>query len=364
MSPKVSFRSRNNTLRVRIKVNGHDPSIFDTGVECPTDKFDARKQICGIAKTQEYMQTVRDQIKGLFVPGISPHDIWNKFLQTNRSAKTHTLRDAFEYYINTAKVRPSTLNNKVTLLAQLAKKGYDQKPIADLNGAAVRSFLSQLNVSESSEFAFYTRLNTVLDYYIKDHDLGLTVRKGLIKQPSRKSDDDAYLSWEELKMLLTTNVETEDDQKWANFFCFMCLTGMAVGDALQFNPSTHINGNFILYNRQKTGVQCTVPLFDVTKAVISKIEWPLRYTTRTVQNKCAGLISKLVGRKIKTHGGRKTFGAICLEMGYSIESIAKFMGHSNPMITSQIYAKVTLAKIEREMRELPESAKTMMNFKI
>jgi hypothetical protein len=56
---------------------------------------------------------------------------------------------------------------------------------------------------------------------------------------------------------------------------------------------------------------------------------------------------------MKSHGARKTFGTIMLEFGYSIESVSKMMGHSNPLITAQIYSKVTQAKIEREMQRTP-----------
>jgi len=63
---------------------------------------------------------------------------------------------------------------------------------------------------------------------------------------------------------------------------------------------------------------------------------------------------------MKSHGARKTFGTVALEWGYSLESVSKFLGHANPMITANIYARITQAKIEREMNALPDMVKKMM----
>lgn len=279
--------------------------------------------------------------------------------------KEPTISDAFDYYFATKRVKKSTIGAKHTLLNQLKQASLDSKAIKDVNGATMRSFIASLGLADTSSHAVYIRLKTVLDHYINDHGLEISTPKKLIKPGRFEVDDDAYLTWDELKALLSKKPETPEEENewvWVHFFGFMCLTGMAVGDALRFDPEKHIKGNWIKYKRQKTSSVCVLPLFDVTRSIIEKIQWPVRYSSRTVQNKCSGLISELVGRPIKSHGGRKTFGAICLEMGYSMESIAKFMGHSNPMITAQIYAKVTEAKIEREMREMPDSAKAMMNF--
>lgn len=49
--------------------------------------------------------------------------------------------------------------------------------------------------------------------------------------------------------------------------------------------------------------------------------------------------------KITTHIGRKTFGTIALNDGYSIESVSKMLGHSNIKTTQAHYAVVLKKRI-------------------
>lgn len=292
-------------------------------------------------------------------------EIAGEILKNKDSAlQNHTVQDAFDYYFNTKKVKGSTIANKQTLLEQLAKHGYNTKPISEMTGAVQREFFSTLNMSDVSTHVAYTRLQAVLKHYVKDHNLPIELPKGLYKAIApKKSEQDEFLTWSELQSLLLFKAVTDEkNQFFVDLFCLMALTGMALADIMRFQPNVSVQGKWLKYTRVKTGSACTVPLLPVAKEIIDRNEWPIKVSRRTIQYKCEGVISDLVGRKIKSHGARKTFGAICLEWGYSLESVAKFMGHSNPLLTAKVYAHVTEAKIEREMNDMPPAVKQLMGI--
>jgi len=136
---------------------------------------------------------------------------------------------------------------------------------------------------------------------------------------------------------------------------------MAVGDLLKFNPkkSVSADGKWFQYSRQKTGNVCiSIPLLPLAKTIIDRNVWPVMISVRTIQYKCE-IVSELIGRTIKTHGARKTFGCVMLELGFSISTISKMMGHSSIAITEKYYAKVTNEKVQREMENLPEATKVL-----
>jgi len=276
-----------------------------------------------------------------------------------------TVREAFEYYFRTKTISSATRDGKNSLYIQMEDKGYLDKPIQDMNGAAIREFIGQFNLMPSSAHSLYSRLIAVLGHYIREHNLKLELPKGLIKNPKLKDKtEESFITWEQIKMLLATDLEDKDQQFFVDLFCLLCLTGMSIKDSLNFTPQQNVSADekWIIYARKKTGSRCQIPLFPQLKKIIDKYQWPCKYSVRTVQYRCTSLISDLLGRRVKSHDGRKAFGCLCLTLGWSIEATSKFMGHSNPLITSRIYAHVLHEKVQKEMEFLPAFAKEIMGL--
>lgn len=362
MTPRVTFRSIKDHLKIRIKIHGQKPGSYDTGIFCPADKFDAKKQISGYPQVQTYMQSTTEAIRKMFMPGATAESLWTELLKRQSIANgSHKISDAFEYYLRTADVTKSTKTGIRTLQSKLELSGLYQLPIKDLTGAKVREFLTALNLKESTTYKNNSKLNTILKRYLSDQGLDIKVPKAVSKKP-KVSDEAEYLIWDELKNLLAKEVEDESDRYGKDLWCLMSLTGMAIADLLKFDPKKNISedGKWVHYNRKKTDSKCTIPLLPMAKEIIERHDWPAKVSVRWLQYKSTGIVSELVGRKMKSHSARKTFGTVALEWGYSIEAVSKFLGHANPILTATIYAKVSQAKIEREMNAIPDKVKAMM----
>lgn len=55
-----------------------------------------------------------------------------------------------------------------------------------------------------------------------------------------------------------------------------------------------------------------------------------------------------IQKHITFHCARHTFAVIALNAGLPIESVSRVLGHTN-ITTTQIYAKITLQKLSRDM---------------
>ncbi len=368
MTPRVTYRAVKNSLRIRIKLQNSDPGVFETGIYVPNHKFDAKKQICGLPQVQNYMNATTEAIRKLYLPDMGPKQLWEALqAQSERSDDSYLIKDAFDYYLRTCTHKSiSTVNNVKAVQVKVDMAGLIDLPIKKLNGAVMREFIAkQTNYKESTVYATYIIFKTVINRYVKENGLGFRPQiDGLISLPPKEEDQEPeYLVWDELKKLLELELADPKDSYFRDLWCLMALTGMAVVDLMKFRPEKAISpdGRWFKYTRQKTGNECvSIPLLPAAREIINRNIWPVRISVRTLQYKC-DMISDLVGRKIKTHGARKTFGTIMLEFGYSLESVSKFMGHSSPVVTAAVYAHVTQAKVEREMANMPEAIKQMMN---
>ena len=356
MTPRVTYRVKNNTLKIRIKVPNSPAAIFNTGLYCPENKFDVKKQISGSSQVQSYMDATQEAIRKLFLPGTSAKALWADLTKQRTEAQgTHKISDAFDYYFRTADVEGSTLKTIEAVKLRVKSAGLLDTPIKDINGAMVRDFLAGLDLKESTVHQTYVKFNSVLNRYIRDQALNISLPKGIIKKPKAVESEEAeYLVWDELKELLRVQVDDDSDRYGKDLWCLMALTGMAISDILIFDPKKNVSadGKWIKYSRAKTGTKCIIPLLPQAKEIIERYTWPAKISKRTLQYKSEGIVSLLVGRKMKTHGARKTAGCIFLEMGMSMESISKILGHSSVLVTQKHYVKITQAKLDRELLEI------------
>ena len=54
------------------------------------------------------------------------------------------------------------------------------------------------------------------------------------------------------------------------------------------------------------------------------------------------------------HCARHTFAVLAINKGMPIESLSRILGHAN-ITTTQIYAKITMKKLETDMKKLEKS---------
>ena len=142
-------------------------------------------------------------------------------------------------------------------------------------------------------------------------------------------------------------------------FLFGCWTGISFTDIknLTTDNIVEMNGaSWIVSKRQKTGVPFQIKLMDIPMQIIRRYE-PFRRDKRLFNigsldmvNKRIKAVAKKCGieKPVSFHLSRHSFAVLALNYGMPIESVSKILGHTN-ITTTQIYAKVTNAKLENDI---------------
>lgn len=196
--------------------------------------------------------------------------------------------------------------------------------------------------------------------------LKLAIKSGYIDknivQFMKKDTDDVQpivaLTKQELCKLQQYKFVSERLQQVADVYVFQCYTGFAYVDLKAFDTKKHlhlINGKmWISEARTKTKHEALLPLFKDAARILKKYNGNLPVLSIQKYNCYIKEVAEIIGFKkhLTTHTARKTFGMVKLNEGFSIESVARMLGHSTIKVTQKVYAKVTHVRIENERKNL------------
>jgi integrase len=174
-----------------------------------------------------------------------------------------------------------------------------------------------------------------------------------------------HLKLEELERIMAYVPRRESLRRVRDWFVFSTFTGLAYVDLCRLSEE-HIvtapdGSRWIEMKRKKTGTDFRVRLMDIPLRIIEKYR-PKRTSKHIFDTYTRGYMYKLVKELgelcgiegLHYHQSRHNFGThITLSMGVPLESVSRMMGHTRRS-TTEIYAKVTDEKVERDMKRLRE----------
>lgn len=179
--------------------------------------------------------------------------------------------------------------------------------------------------------------------------------------PKRKS---RHLKLEDLKTLMSTQIDKPNLQRVRDWFIFSTFTGLAYADLkrLSVNDITQAKDGswWIHINRKKTDTPSVIKLLDVPLRIIEKYRHErqgdkvFNLYTRRYLIKLTRELGEEYGFYLTFHKARHNFGThMTLSLGVPLETVSKMMGHTN-ITTTQIYAQVTDKKVDEDMKRLKE----------
>lgn len=180
--------------------------------------------------------------------------------------------------------------------------------------------------------------------------------------PKRKS---RHLKLEDLKTLMSTQIDKPNLQRVRDWFIFSTFTGLAYADLkrLSVNDITQAEDGswWIHINRKKTDTPSVIKLLDVPLRIIEKYRHErqgdkvFNLYTRRYLIKLTRELGEEYGFYLTFHKARHNFGThMTLSLGVPLETVSKMMGHTN-ITTTQIYAQVTDKKVDEDMKRLKEA---------
>ena len=173
-----------------------------------------------------------------------------------------------------------------------------------------------------------------------------------------------FLTKEEIHLLMNVELKRKTMQLIRDLYLFCCFTGLAFADSKNLKEE-HIqtffdDSEWIVINRQKTGVRATIKLLDYPKSIMEKYRGLCadeRIFPVPCYSDCRGILLRIAKRcgitkHLTWHMSRHTMATeICLTNGVPIETVSSILGHKN-IKTTQIYAKITKEKLNKDMDKL------------
>lgn len=237
---------------------------------------------------------------------------------------------------------------------------------------------SALDRSFIDKFDLYLRTerklapNTIVLYMSRLHTvINKAIAAGIITadpfagyEPPRPERKRRYLTKEELKRLMTTQLPSPRLYLVRDLFLFSCYTGISYGDMCRLtaaNLETVEDGTtWIKAMRKKTNVEFEIPLLDLPLHIINKYRdimpdgrlLPM-YGNSELNRGLKQLAAACgIDRKLTFHMARHTYATeITLSHGVPMETVSRMLGHSR-VDTTQIYAQVTDNKIDTDTQSL------------
>ena len=168
-----------------------------------------------------------------------------------------------------------------------------------------------------------------------------------------------FLTLDELTAMTEITLEDSNIAFARDLFIFGCWTGISFIDIKNLTEDniSMINGApWIVSKRQKTGVPFQIKLMDIPMQIIERYK-SFRKGSHLFNignlsniNKRIKKVATMCGikKRVSFHVSRHSWAVLALEYGMPIESVSKILGHTN-ITTTQIYAKVTSAKLDHDI---------------
>jgi integrase len=288
-----------------------------------------------------------------------------------------TLLSAFDKFISDFSKRAGKDRSHATLLkyritrnhlANFIKSNYKRNDVVmrELSEAFIRGFdiylRTELSLSQSTVWMYTVPLKMIVT---RAHCDGYLSRNPFAQyRISPGVREREFLTEKELQTLIHHKFSDMSSNIVRDMFVFGCFTGISFIDIKHLTTDNleNINGSWwIVAKRKKTGTPFRVKLLDVPLKIIERYEpfrkgkYLLNFSSNQRANRKLKDIAQACGidKHLIFHMSRHTFATLALEKGMPIESVSKILGHTK-ITTTQIYAKITTDKLERDISAFGE----------
>jgi len=283
----------------------------------------------------------------------------NNRLSTLEEGKKYAKRVISQYYTTEERLKKYILEEYKS----------DDIGLSELNVLFIRKFENFLrleyNIDDNTTMKYLKQLKKVIHFAMSVGYLENDPFFGY--KTAYKEVNRGYLTEDELKRIEEKEFRISRLDRVRDVFVFACYTGMSYSDLSKLTPGSISKGidgkDWIIYEREKTGVRASVPLLPQAQALIDKYRNDpacssdgkiLPVISNQKLNAYLTEIADLcqIEKNITMHLARHTFSCtITLTNGVPIETVSKMLGHTS-LKTTQIYAKVVDRKIADDMSQL------------
>lgn len=361
---KISSEKRKGLIQIEVRYEKKRKWI-STGIKVFKDQWHDKRYIVNSLDSDELnerlflcKEKIDSYFNSLMEKGITfswdDFDIFLKRMDTSTSSETF-----IDYVARRIEerndIKPSTKANHRKLLTSLDEFGkilyfsdLTKSNVADYYNfllgkeVIIQGKVQKLKLTTTSSYIKFLKV------YINDaiqHDKldknpcnGLKVKRG-------SAENGRWLSLEELSRIENIENIPSSLKIIRDLFLIQCYTGMAYTDLMDFSPEklTEVDGVTVLSGkRKKSGESYVTVIYPTLKNLLDKYNYNIPKRTNQSYNRALKILSMAcnIDKPLATHWARRTCGMLMLNKGYSIEVVAKVLGHSDIKTTQQCYAKI------------------------
>ena len=361
---KISSEKRKGLIQIEVRYEKKRKWI-STGIKVFKDQWHDKRYIVNSLDSDELnerlflcKEKIDSYFNSLMEKGITFS--WDDFDTFLKRMDTSTSSETFIDYVarrieERNDIKPSTKANHRKLLTSLDEFGkilyfsdLTKSNVADYYNfllgkeVIIQGKVQKLKLTTTSSYMKFLKV------YINDaiqHDKldknpcnGLKVKRG-------SAENGRWLSLEELSRIENIENIPSSLKIIRDLFLIQCYTGMAYTDLMDFSPEklTEIDGVTVLSGkRKKSGESYVTVIYPTLKNLNDKYNYKIPKRTNQSYNRALKILSMAcnIDKPLATHWARRTCGMLMLNKGYSIEVVAKVLGHSDIKTTQQCYAKI------------------------
>ena len=182
-----------------------------------------------------------------------------------------------------------------------------------------------------------------------------------MKIPRGEHDDSRWLNAEEVATISSAELNSERLSRVRDLFVFQCYTGLSYSDLMNLDKGkleVYDGVQLLSGNRIKTGEEYNVVIMPEAKAIIERYDYSLPHYSLQKYNDYLKLLATAakIDKPLSSHWGRRTCGYMMARKGYSIEVIARVLGHSDIKTTQAVYARYMKDSVVREYRKIEKKS--------
>lgn len=337
---------------------------LSTGVRLYSDQWSEKTKVKNTVQSLDLNERLDTQMRNIneFINGLVKNKEPFSFDKLEHFLKYSQTKESFIDFIKRrvgerTDLRQGTLNTHASLITSLEEFGRIVyfTDVTTANIMHYDNFLHGKYNKQTTIHGYHKRLKRYINEAIK-YDLLKDNPYNKLKFERGKSEGIKYLTLEQIKQIQGLKTTSESIERVRDLFVFQCFTGLSYADLFNFDFSGVIKkGNkfFIRDVRVKTEEEYFLMLLKPAMEILQKYDFKLPVISNYQYNLRLKVVQELarIKQNLHSHMARHSFAVMALNMGVSIENLAKMMGHTD-IKTTQIYAKVLNKSVQEEFEKM------------
>jgi site-specific recombinase XerD len=340
-----------------------------TGVRLYSDQWNDKVKVKNTVQSIELNERLDAQMSNIneYINSLIKNKEDFSFEKLERFLKYSQKKESFIDFVKRrvserTDLRKGTLNTHASLINSLEEfeRIIHFTDITTANIMHYDDFLHRKYTKQTTIHGYHKRLKRYINEAIK-YELLKDNPYSRLKFERGKSEGIKYLTTEQIARIRALKISSKSIEKVRDLFIFQCYTGLSYADLFKFDFSTVTKKNnkfFIRDMRVKTEEEYFLMLLKPAMEILRKYDFRLPVISNYQYNLRLKVVQELANIKssLHSHMARHSFAVMALNMGVSIENLARMMGHTD-IKTTQIYAKVLNKSVQEEFEKMDSKLK-------